>query len=135
MPGSALARVHWLARPIVAMNARRHGAMAKPERGRVVAWLRIILNSPNLQPDNLLDRDERLKRALQAFEQDAASADEQMQRIRAQVDVMTRILQRAETAGLTDGGGVKVISKIDPSLEDDLILGGRRHRLLLNHIR
>ena len=135
---------------IVAMNARRHGATAKPERERVVTWLRIILDAPTLQPDDLLERDERLnralalaeaearhaavERALQAFEADTVNADEQMQRIRVQVDVMTRILERAETAARTDGGGVKVISTLDPSVRDDLILGGRRHRLLRRYL-
>jgi hypothetical protein len=135
---------------IVAMNARRHGATAKPDCERVITWLRIILNSPMLQPDDLLERDERIdraivlaeaearyaaaERALQAFEADAVSADEQMQHIRAQVDMMTRILQRAETAARTDGGGVRVISRIDPSVEDDLKLGGRRHRLLRRYL-
>jgi hypothetical protein len=135
---------------IVAMNARRHGATAKPNRERVITWLRIILNSPMLQPDDLLERDQTLnralalaeaearyaaaERALQAFEADAVNADEQMQHIRAQVDVMTRILQRAETAARTDGGGVRVISRIDPSVEDDLRLGGRRHRLLRRYL-
>ena len=135
---------------IVAMNARRHGATAKPDRERVVTWLRIILDAPTLQSDDLLDRDERLnralalaeaearyataERALQAFEADTVNADEQMQHIRAQVDMMTRFLQRAETAARTDSAGVKVISRIDPSVEDDLKLGGRRHRLLRRYL-
>ena len=132
------------------MNARRHGATAKPDRERVITWLRIILNSPMLQPDDLLDRDERLNRAtvlaeaearhaaaehaLQAFEADTVNADEQMQHIRAQVDMMTRILQRAEKAARNDGRGVKVISRIDPSVEYDLKLGGRRHRLVRRYL-
>jgi hypothetical protein len=135
---------------IVAMNARRHGATAKPDRERVITWLRIILNSPMLQPDDLLERDERIdratvlaeaearhaaaERALQAFEADTVNADEQMQHIRAQVDMMTRFLQRAETAARTDSAGVKVISRIDPSVEDDLKLGGRRHLLLRRYL-
>jgi hypothetical protein len=130
---------------IVAMNARRHGATAKPDRERVMTWLRIILNSPILQPDDLLDRDERLKRALalaeaearhaaaeralQAFEADTVNADEQMQETKMQIDILTRILERAEKPARSDGRGVKVISTLDPLVRDDLILGGRRHRL------
>ena len=48
----------------VAQNARRHGATAKPDPASVAAWLRVILDDPDLTPVDFLAQDDRLQRAL-----------------------------------------------------------------------
>lgn len=43
---------------VVANNARRHGATARPDPQSVAAWLAIICDNPDIRPDELLsDRD------------------------------------------------------------------------------
>lgn len=49
---------------IVASNARRHGATARPDPELVATWLRIILNDPEIIPDALIPTNERGFRAL-----------------------------------------------------------------------
>ena len=49
---------------VVAGNARRHGATARPDPELVVTWLRIILDDPEITPAALLPTDERGLRAL-----------------------------------------------------------------------
>ena len=48
----------------VAQNARRHGATARPDRERVAIWARIILDTPDLGPTDLLTDDIRIQCAL-----------------------------------------------------------------------
>ena len=48
----------------VSQNARRHGATSKPDPTSVAAWLRIILDDPDLQPAGFMKNDRRFARAL-----------------------------------------------------------------------
>jgi hypothetical protein len=48
----------------VAQNARRHGVTAKPDPASVAAWVRVILDDPDLTPAELLAEDDRMRRAL-----------------------------------------------------------------------
>jgi len=48
----------------VSQNARRHGATSKPDPKSVAAWLRIILDDPDLQPADFLRDDRRFAGAL-----------------------------------------------------------------------
>ena len=58
----------------VAQNARRHGATAKPDPASVAAWLRVILDDPDLTPAAFLAEDDRLQRALALAEAEARVA-------------------------------------------------------------
>ncbi|MGJ8561886.1 MAG: hypothetical protein ACSHX3_16855 [Litorimonas sp.] len=49
---------------IVAGNARRHGATARPDPELVATWLRIILDDPEIAPNALIPNDELGFRAL-----------------------------------------------------------------------
>jgi hypothetical protein len=44
---------------VVAGNARKHGVTGRPDPGRVKAWLAVVLNRPQITPDDLAPRDER----------------------------------------------------------------------------
>jgi hypothetical protein len=48
----------------VARNATRHGAMSRPAPKRLETWLAIILDRPNVTPDDLMPGDEYGLRAL-----------------------------------------------------------------------
>lgn len=49
---------------VVAGNARRHGATARPDPAAVATWLRIILDDPNIKAEALVPTDARGYRAL-----------------------------------------------------------------------
>lgn len=49
---------------VVAGNAIRHGATARPNQEAVTTWLAIILDTPEITPDVLIPTDERGFRAL-----------------------------------------------------------------------
>ncbi len=49
---------------VVAGNARRHGATARPDPDTVATWIRIILDDPEITAEALLPINERGARAL-----------------------------------------------------------------------
>jgi hypothetical protein len=75
---------------IVAGNAKKHGVTGRPDPERVKTWLSIILNRPQITPDDLAPRDERGFLALALAEAEtrlvavekalAAAQDEEPQR-------------------------------------------------------
>lgn len=96
---------------VVAQNARRHGATARPDPERVATWARIFLDTPDLEPIDLLADDAHTRsalalavaearlaeatRALEEFEtgtappsDEKASIQEQIIEIRAMLDEM-----------------------------------------------
>ena len=58
---------------VVSRNARRHGVTSKPDPTSVAAWLRIILDTPDLAPGDLLKDDRRTSSALALAEAEVRS--------------------------------------------------------------
>ena len=59
---------------VVAQNGRRHGVTAKPDPTSVVAWLRVILDDPDLTMVVMLSEDDRMLRALALAEAEVRAA-------------------------------------------------------------
>ncbi len=70
---------------VVAQNARRHGATSKPHPASVAAWLRIILDKPDLDMSDVLGNDTRISCALAL-----AEAEVKMWTTRSALDAFER---------------------------------------------
>ena len=134
----------------VAQNARRHGVMAKPNPASVAAWLRVILDNPDLTPADLLAEDDRTLRAL-------ALAEAEVRVLRAQA-ALTEIeegtatasdvtLELQEFAELVFGApgeqltkkdlkdAVRTFTLVERSVRDETQPGGKGHRLRKRYLR
>lgn len=136
---------------IVADNARRHGATARPDPCNVAAWLSVILDRPEITPRDLMPANEagyralalaeaeaRLvaaERALREFEAGEADPDETTRDLRERADAMMEEL--IETGGTVRvvRSGLSIVRRIVRIEADDTALGGKRHRLLRRYVR
>ena len=136
---------------IVAGNARRHGATARPDPGNVAAWLSVILDRPGITPRDLMPGDEagyralalaeaeaRLvaaERALRNFEAGEETPDETTQDLRVMAGLIMGEL--AETGGTKKEvrSGLSLLRRIVRLEAEDTAPGGKRHRLLRRYVR
>jgi hypothetical protein len=135
----------------VAQNARRHGATAQPDPERVATWARIILDTPDFGPNEILADDVRTRsalalaasearlaeaaRALEDFETGTAppsdeenSIEEQIIEIRAMLDEMPMSARDRRT-------GLSLIRRLQKAQIRETLPGGQRHRLLKRYFR
>ena len=138
-------------RAAVAQNARQHGATARPDRERVAAWARVILDTLDLGPIDLMADDTLTRsalalavaearfaeatRALDDFEVGTAppsgkenSIEEQITDIKAMLDEMPMSARNRRT-------GISLIARLQKSRNRETAQGGRRHRLLKRYWR
>ena len=137
---------------VVSRNARRHGVTSKPDPTSVAAWLRIILDAPDLAPGDLLKDDRRTCSALALAEAEVRSCygPGGAGRLRARGGAALRrysviCANDAETImdALREKGatvkelrsGSSLLRRIAKATADDTARGGRRHRLLRRYLR
>lgn len=90
---------------IVAGNARRHGATARPDPELVATWLRIILNDPEITPDALVPTNERGFRALMLAQAEArlVTAERSLRDFEAGMPWFLRMGKQFSVNGYTEG--------------------------------
>ncbi|PWK53144.1 hypothetical protein [Silicimonas algicola] len=136
---------------MVASNALRHGATARPDPGSVAGWLAIILDSPHITPGDLLPADEcgvralalaqaeahlvAAERALQAFETGAAKPGECTKDLRETADlIMDELLEFVGTRREVRPD-LSILRRIARVETEETMSGGERHRLLRRYLR
>lgn len=101
---------------VVAQNARRHGATARPDPERVATWARIILDTPDLEPFDLLVDDAHTRSALALAAAEARLAE------------ATRALQEFEAGDAAPGEVTKDLREMGDAIMEDLIINGGTKR-------
>jgi len=135
----------------VSANARRHGATSKPDPISIAAWLRIILDQPDLEPADLLAEDTRIAKALALAEAEvrlciASAALDAFERGEAppsdfvddMEDCRQLIVDELQFEKLTKrqiSSGLSIVGRLRKSIADDAALGGKRHLLLRRYAR
>jgi hypothetical protein len=136
---------------IVAKNARRHGATAKPAPDQVATWIRILLNAPGLEASEFTpDREDiTLTVALAEAEARYASAQRAMRDFEKSLEVLPpsdkrkkRELIRTLTQLFTEDDADAEEKKSDKALatyvvkalEDQSSPRGRHYRLLRRYL-
>ena len=136
---------------VVSRNARRHGLTSKPDPTSVAAWLRIILDAPDLAPGDLLKDDRRTcsalalaeaevrssaaRAALDAFERGEAPLSDGIQDLRNDAEMIREALRQGGATVKELRSGLSLLRRIAKATADDTALGGRRHRLLRRYLR
>lgn len=136
---------------VVAANARRHGATARPDPASVAAWLAIILDKPVLSSSDLLPASDRAYRALALAEAEArlAMARQALAEFEARGANLTgrdcpdhaQILGSIETWGPQHGlkkRNMRNIARLSYRFElrrvEQIRIGGKRHELLKRYL-
>lgn len=136
---------------VVAGNARTHGATSRPDPEAVDTWLAIILDRPDIMPDDLVPGDEQGFRALALAEAEArlvgceqalidfeAGRPEIGADAQKIIDAGKKIRDEIEHHGATPKelrSAIALLRRIDRMTADDLLPGGRQHRLLIRYLR
>ena len=151
-----------LGKAVVSTNARRHGATSKPDPTSVAAWLRVILNKPDLLPLDLLSDDRRTSSALalaeaevrlwsaraaldtfergeashsDTFERGEVSHSDGVQNLRNDAKIIKSLLWDVETTAKKRRSGLSLLGRIQKLILADTACGGPRHRLLKRYAR
>lgn len=140
-----------LGKAIVSANARRHGATSKPDPTSVAAWVRIILDKPDLSPGDLLSGDPRVAGALALAEAEVrlccarAALDKFETGERPPPDTGPDFRERAEDlmAALHSGhlteeafrSGIALLRGTQTMVNGETAQGGNRHKLLRRYVR
>ena len=135
----------------MAQNARRHGATSKPDPTSVAAWLKIILDTPDLNAGDMLGDDIRIycalalaeaevrmwttQSALDAFERGDVSGSDTVQALQHCAESINELLWDAETTVKKRRSGLSLLGRIEKSILADTAHGGPRHRLLQRYNR
>ena len=135
----------------VAQNARRHGATARPDRERVAIWARIILDTPDLGPTDLLTDDIRIQcalvlasaearfadatRALEDFEAGAAPPSDNEESLEGQIVEIRAMLTEMPMSARDRRTGMSLLVRLQKAQIRETLPGGRRHRLLERYCR
>ena len=143
---------------VVAQNARRHGATSKPDPTSVAAWLKIILDTPDLNAGDMLGDDIRIscalalaeaevrmwttQSALDAFERgdvsgtDAdVSGSDTVQALQHCAESINELLWESDTTAKERRAGLSLLGRIEKSILADTAHGGPSHRLLQRYNR
>ena len=134
----------------VARNARRHGATAAPDPDRVLTWLRIIRNDPDLDASKVYLRDEGTSvalalaaaevryaaaaRALQDFEGGRAPLSPWAQDLQQDADMIRAFLAEDPYRGRDRRRAMAIVSRYGKMIATDSQPGGNRHRLLRRYL-
>lgn len=134
-----------------AQNARRHGATGKPDPAAVAAWLRVILDEPDLTPADLLAEDDRRLHALALAEAEvkvnaALASLERFERGEEAPSEITSEFQ--EFAADIEGelreervttrryrAGLSLLRRLGRAISSETALDGKRHMLLRRYLR
>lgn len=135
----------------VAQNARRHGATSQPDKASVIAWLRIILDDPDLTPSDVVVQDEGMRRALTLADADVraglaqASLDlfesgeerppEITEKLQSLRNVITDEFAKDDTTSRQGRSGLSLLTRLSKDIVSDTELGGNRHQLLQRYLR
>ena len=144
-PGSARGKA------VVSQNARRHGVTSKPDPTSVAAWLRIILDRPDLAPGDLLRDDKRIssalalaeaevrfytaRAALDAFERGEARPSDGIEDPWKLAGTIIDALLEDETMAKDRRFGSSLLRRVAKATADDTARAGKRHRLLRRYLR
>ena len=136
---------------VVAQNARKHGATARPDPERVVAWARIILDTPDLGPIDLLADDTRTRsalalaraearlaeatRALDEFEAGIAPPSDEEEPIEEQIIEIRAMLDGMPMSARDRRTGMSLIAGLQKALNRETMQGGPHHKLLKRYWR
>ncbi len=136
---------------IVSQNAHRHGATSKPDPTSVAAWLRIILDAPDLEPGEVLKDGRRTpgalalaeaevrvcstRAALEEFERGDAPRSDFVQHLQNDANLISEALKEGSTSAKRYRSGLALLRRIEKLTEADTALGGKRHRLLKRYAR
>ena len=136
---------------IVSQNACLHGATARPEPTSVVAWMRVILDAPDLAARDMLGDDRRIlsalalaeaevrlysaQAALEAFESGEAPAQEVTGRMdEANALLLSAIADQKATAQDMQRE-IRLLRQLTKKAAADVQPGGKRHKLLRRYLR
>lgn len=135
----------------VAQNARRHGATAQPEPERVATWARIILDAPDLGPNEVLTDDVRTRsalalagaearlseaaRALEEFEAGTAPPSDEEEDLTDQITEFRAMLAEMPMTARDRRTGRSLIRRLQKAKFRETRPGGPRHRLLKRYFR
>ncbi len=135
----------------VAQNARRHGVTAKPDPASVAAWVRVILDDPDLTPADLLAEDDRMRRALSLaaaevkFWEALASLDrfERGDAVPSEIAREYQGFQQTIAEDLAEPGttereyraGLSFLKRLGKVISNETVPDGNRHRLLRRYLR
>ena len=135
----------------VAQNARQHGATSKPDTSSVIAWLRIILDDPDLLHSDVLLQDEGMRRALaladaevraglaqaslDQFESGAGPAPEVTEKLQSLHNAIADELAQGDTTNRQVQSGLSLLTQLSKDSLPDKELGGQRHLLLQRYLR
>lgn len=136
---------------VVAGNARRHGATARLDPGSVATWLAIILDRPEITPDNLLPGEEEGYRALALaeaelrvvatetalweFEAGLAEPDDVVEDLRDMGQLMMEDLIQYGGKMREIRSSLSLLKRIARVEAEETLPGGKRHRLLQRYVR
>ena len=144
-PASARGKV------IVSQNARLHGVTARPDPTSVVAWMRVILDAPDLALRDMLGDDGRIlsalalaeaevrlisaQAALDAFESGEAPAQEAAGKMdKANALLLSAIADRKATAQDMQRE-IRLLRQLSKKAAADVQPGGKQHKLLRRYLR
>jgi hypothetical protein len=135
----------------VAQNARRHGATARPDRERVAIWARIILDTPDLGPTDLLTDDIRIQcalvlasaearfagatRALEDFEAGAAPPADAEETLRSDIGQVLNAFAGQPISKAERDEALDLIARMQKETTETAQAHDRRHRLLKRYWR
>ncbi len=134
---------------IVAQNARR--LTAKPDPASVAAWVRVILDDPDLTPADLLAEDDRMRRALSLaaaevkvcealasldrFERGDAPPSEITLEFKKLVKTIAKELAEPRTTKRRYRSGLSLLNRLGKVIWTETAPDGNRHRLLRRYLR
>lgn len=103
---------------IVAGNARRHGATARPDPEVVATWLRIILDDPQIEPNALIPSDELSFRALMLAQAEArlVTAGTSLREFEARMPLILRLGKRLTYEDIIEGWASGELERPDRTL-------------------
>ena len=135
----------------VAQNARRHGVTAKPNPASVAAWLRVILDDPDLTPADFLAEGDRMRLALALAEAEvkvcaAMASLDRFERGDEPTSELTREFQSYMEAindelahpGITKSqylAGLSLLKRLGRQISAETVPGAKRHRLFRRYLR
>jgi len=135
----------------VAQNARRHGATSKPDPASVTAWLRIILDAPELAPDSFFGNDVRMRcavslaeaetqcstaqHALDLFESGEAPPSESLRDMQHYFEWISEEMKEPDTTRRQFVTGLSILKRLKRQIDQETEPGKRQHRLLKRYLR
>ena len=135
---------------VVAGNARRHGATARPNSQSVATWLAIILDHPDISPGQFTPDDERgfcalalaeaevrlvaAERALHAFESGDAEPSADIRNLKKIAEAALVALEHGQVSKPQFQKPPTFLRRLERLELDETGWDGKRHRLLKRYL-